>query len=400
MDNQQPYDLKYRPRRFEDLLGNTTTINYITKMLLEGKFPQFIILSGPPGCGKTTTAFLIAKALQCETYNGTGICGYCESCKNLDEVLYNTGKGDPALGVNTFDMGLNTDEEYINDIATSIQSGAFLGKKVMIIEELQKTRKDSQESLLNTLEFIPDDVYVIITTTEINKIITALRTRAVDLRFNYPSSVELKDYISKIAMKEGVKVNKEHIDILIKHFSNNPRQILKTLESVKNSGPEGLNFLREMDSFDYETYIEYFKNIQNSLIETIFFIEGLDSKVKFLQNMKYFIKDYIVMKYAPTLLGIKKDKRDKIQKALQPYEEGKLLEILDDLINVGYINEVDAGVKLLSLSNKFNQYLFRTMDMSDNLTPNSETLEELEPEIEEVAKTINNTFGTVNISNL
>lgn len=399
-EKSQSLDLKYRPREFKDVLGNNSTINLIKSLIESESFPQFSIFSGPPGSGKTTTAFLVAKALKCDTYNGKGICGYCEHCKDLEEVLYETGKGNPSLGVNTFDMGLNTDEQYLNDIAISIQSGALSGKKIMIIEELQRTKKDAQESLLNTLEFIPEDVYIIVTTSEINKIIQALRTRANNFKFNYPNTVELKSKLRDVIEKEHIKITMSDIDMIIKQSNNNPRQIYKHLETVKSSGNEALEYLTELKAFDYEGYFKFFESIDTGLVDTILFIEELDSKVKFLQNLKFFIKDSIVVRYSPSTMNIKKDVRDKIIKSLAPYNENLILKILDDLTKVGYVSEADASVKLLTIANKFNESLFRTINMEDDLKPSNASLEMLEPEIEVISKTIRNTSGNINLNEL
>lgn len=399
-EKSQSLDLKYRPREFKDVLGNNSTINLIKSLIESESFPQFSIFSGPPGSGKTTTAFLVAKALKCDTYNGKGICGYCEHCKDLEEVLYETGKGNPSLGVNTFDMGLNTDEQYLNDIAISIQSGALSGKKVMIIEELQRTKRDAQESLLNTLEFIPEDVYIIVTTSEINKIIQALRTRANNFKFNYPNTVELKSKLRDVIEKEHIKITMSDIDMIIKQSNNNPRQIYKHLETVKSSGNEALEYLTELKAFDYEGYFKFFESIDTGLVDTILFIEELDSKVKFLQNLKFFIKDSIVVRYSPSTMNIKKDVRDKIIKSLAPYNENLILKILDDLTKVGYVSEADASVKLLTIANKFNESLFRTINMEDDLKPSNASLEMLEPEIEVISKTIKNTSGNINLNEL
>lgn len=396
----QSLDLKYRPKEFKDVLGNNSTINLIKSLIESESFPQFSIFSGPPGSGKTTTAFLVAKALKCDTYNGRGICGYCEHCKDLEEVLYETGKGNPSLGVNTFDMGLNTDEQYLNDIAISIQSGAMSGKKIMIIEELQRTKKDAQESLLNTLEFIPEDVYIIVTTSEINKIIQALRTRANNFKFNYPNTVELKSKLRDVIEKEHIKITMSDIDMIIKQSNNNPRQIYKHLETVKSSGNEALEYLTELKAFDYDGYFKFFEAIDTGLVDTILFIEELDNKVKFLQNLKFFIKDSVIVRYSPSTMNIKKDVRDKIIKSLSPYNENLILKILDDLSKVGYISEADASVKLLTIANKFNESLFRTINMEDDLKPSNASLEMLEPEIEVISKTIKNTSGNINLNDL
>lgn len=397
---EQPLDLKYRPKEFRDILGNNSTISLIKSLIESDNFPQFSIFSGPPGSGKTTTAFLVAKALKCDTYNGKGICGHCEHCKDLDEVLYETGKGNPALGVNTFDMGLNTDEQYLNDIAISIQSGAMSGKKIMIIEELQRTKRDAQESLLNTLEFIPNDVYIIVTTSEINKIIQALRTRANNFKFNYPNTVELKSKLRDVVEKEGIKVLMTDLDIIINQSNNNPRQIYKYLDTVKTSGVEALEYIHELKAFDYDIYFKFFEAIDMGLLDTILFIEELDDKVKFLQNLKFFIKDSIVVRYSPGTIKIKKDIRDRMVKSLEPYSEKLILRMLDDLTKIGYVNEADSGVKLLTIANKFNESLFRTINMEDNLKPDQKTFESLEPEIKMISQAIKNTSGNIKLDDL
>lgn len=396
---EKSLDLKYRPRNFDDILGNVAVVKTIKNLIETGTFNNFSVFSGPPGCGKTTMAFIVAKALQCETYNGRGICGHCPKCKAIEETLYEDGKGNPALGVNTFDMGLNTDEEYINTIALSIQSGSMVGKKVMIIEELQRTKKDSQESLLRTLEFIPDDVYVIVTTSDPNKIIQALRTRATEFKFNYPTKVELKARVKDICVEEDIKVSAENIDLILDYANNNPRQTLKLLEIVKNSGLDGIEYIKDMKAFNYEEYINFLEAIKTSLMDTIIYIENLDSKLKFYNNLKYYFKDYLVLTYAPSVLGLKKDLRDKIKKSLSDFKYDVVMEILEYLSDTGYIREEEAGVRLLVVANKLNKSIFKGSTLPDRLTPD-EINTEVENVIEELDIKIKNTAGNINISDL
>lgn len=296
-------------------------------------------------------------------------------------------------------MGLNTDEEYINTIALSIQSGSMVGKKVMIIEELQRTKKDSQESLLRTLEFIPDDVYVIVTTSDPNKIIQALRTRATEFKFNYPTKVELKARVKDICVEEDIKVSAENIDLILDYANNNPRQTLKLLEIVKNSGLDGIEYIKDMKAFNYEEYINFLEAIKTSLMDTIIYIENLDSKLKFYNNLKYYFKDYLVLTYAPSVLGLKKDLRDKIKKSLSDFKYDVVMEILEYLSDTGYIREEEAGVRLLVVANKLNKSIFKGSTLPDRLTPD-EINTEVENVIEELDIKIKNTAGNINISDL
>lgn len=365
MDRETAFDLKYRVRDLDEIQGNKATIDFIKGLLRENKFPNFTILTGPPGSGKTTVAFQLAKILQCQDRIGYTACGICDSCVGLEETLYTTGAGHAGLDVYTFDMGLNTEVEYITNIAHSISNGTIGGKKIMIIEELQRTRKDSQDTLLRTLEFIPEDTYVIVTTSEPNKIAQAIITRATAFNFSYPSVAELNEYMKTIVDEEGIKITREDLNRLIGLQKQNPRMILKALFNIKNSGSTGIEYLISMKAEEMSKYLTYLKLFGEGATDLFIFIDSIENKPEFVHGLKYFIKDLIKSLYVP--ISLPKEMKKDVKKVLMSVGSERLYNMLGSLTDVGYIQEEEAEVILIMLAYNNSRTVQTTIKVEDSI---------------------------------
>lgn len=390
------FDLKYRIRDLDGILGNKATVQFVDDLLRSNDFPKFTMLTGPPGSGKTTTAFIIARTLKCINGKGRVACGTCESCVGVEETLYTDGKGNSSLGIHTFDMGLNSDVEYVNNIAHSIQSGSAMGRKIMIIEELQRTKKDTQDTLLRSLEFIPDDVYVIVTTSEPYKIASAIKTRAIEIQFTYPDTSTLQEYMTEVVLAEEVRISKGELRELITHHNQNPRMILKSLSNIKASGRSGIDYLITLKSEENQKFLNYFQSVENGIISTIEFIDGLDGKAVFLHQMKYFIKDAIKMRYIVTTTDTKY--RKSVLDTIGKYTDDELYQILDILTNIKYMTDNDAEVTLMTLAYKLNKMIYHEITQPDPVQQVHHTAAQREVEL--ISETLKMSTGTVSVSDL
>lgn len=369
-------DIKYRPRNFDELI-QSQTVKDIRYLVEQKTLPQFLIFHGNPGTGKSSLAFVIAKALQCEESNPP--CGNCEECERIESTLFKEGKGDPSTGIYTFDMGLKSNEEYISEIAEAIQSGTlFTDNKVIIIEELQKTDKSSQDMLLRTLEFIPEGVYVIVTCSSIRRINQAIRSRAKSYIMTYPTKEELFAYLYPIVEKEGLSrlINKQTLKMIIENGKCQTRNILKDLSTVTpETPPSRIATLFNTESYSEKGYFDYFKAAEGNIVDIVLFIDGLKEPLDFLNNFKYFVGSLI--KYEVVKSGINHKDAKEFKAIHTKFPRVFKFTLLDDLLKLGYIqNDEEAKLHLLNMAYKLNDRLYR--DASNQGVVHSEILKKSE----------------------
>jgi DNA polymerase III subunit gamma/tau len=219
---------KYRPQKLSELVGQDVLIQTLTNEIKNSKVPHAYILTGIRGIGKTTTARIIAKALNCVGENGQGIettepCGICQHCLSIA----NSNNQD----VIEFDAASHTGVGDIRDIIETINYAPVSARyKIYIIDEVHMLSNSAFNALLKTLEEPPAHVKFIFATTEINKVpITILsRCQRFDLRrlnFN-----EVKQHLKSVGDQEGYEIEDGALSLLSSASEGSARDALSLLD--------------------------------------------------------------------------------------------------------------------------------------------------------------------------
>lgn len=223
---------KYRPKFLKDLIGQDLLVQSLTRGLTEQHLPQAILLHGIRGTGKTSTARILARAVNCVGPDGQGgmtttPCGVCRSCKALDE--------DRHPDVLEMDAASHTGVDDIRDIIDSAQYRAILGRyKVFIIDEVHMLSKSAFNALLKTLEEPPSHVLFLFATTEINKIPETILSRCARFDLKRVDSRLLMDHFEHVAAQEGYTVEKDALAILARAADGSVRDGLTLLDQAMN----------------------------------------------------------------------------------------------------------------------------------------------------------------------
>lgn len=184
--------IKYRPRKFEELAGQKAVSALLRAMLFKETVPNVILLEGVKGSGKTTTARVLAAALNCEEINKP--CGECASCETIFE-----GRSLAVREIDAASHGLVDDIRQLQDNMLYSVPGV---KHVLIIDEAQGLSKAASNALLKTLEFPPDDTVFILITTESNKILPTVRSRCMSFLFKPIKVEDIYDRLIAVKNKE------------------------------------------------------------------------------------------------------------------------------------------------------------------------------------------------------
>lgn len=196
---------KYRPQIFDDVIGQDHIVNTLRNQILKDKISHAYLFTGTRGTGKTSTAKIFARAVNCtqaKTHNGNP-CGECSACKALAET---------NMDIIEMDAASNNGVDYARDIREKVQYPPVNGRyKVYIIDEVHMLSVGAFNALLKTLEEPPEHALFILCTTEVHKIPATILSRCMRFDFRLVPTSQLAELVAKIYDKEGKKYTKEAV---------------------------------------------------------------------------------------------------------------------------------------------------------------------------------------------
>ena len=240
-ESPQPYRVlarKYRPQRFADLIGQEAMVKTLANAIAQGRLAHAFLLTGVRGVGKTSTARLLAKTLNCVGPDGNGgptidPCGVCEPCRAIAEGRH--------IDVIEMDAASNTGVDNVREIIEASRYAAVSARyKIYIIDEVHMLSKSAFNALLKTLEEPPAHVKFLFATTEVNKVpVTVLsRCQRFDLR-RIPAE-KLAEHFARVAAAEGVEAEPEALAMIARAAEGSARDGLSILDqAIAHAGLEG-----------------------------------------------------------------------------------------------------------------------------------------------------------------
>ena len=295
-NNSKVLALKYRPQIFDDLIGQEVVVETITNSIKANKVPNAYLFTGIRGIGKTTTARIVAKALNCSN----GIENLCKEnlCENCEAITNSS-----HIDVLEMDAASKTGVDDVRDLIEFSRYGPTLAKyKIFIIDEVHMLSKQAFNALLKTLEEPPEYLKFIFATTEIKKIPITVVSRCQRFDLSRIKSSELFEFIKKIKDKENGKVSDDALKLIIKISEGSVRDALSLLDRALLSLDDNLEL--DLDAaqkifgyFDKSQLIYLFQLILNGEEKKVMNIyrkiydQGVEPKVfinDFLELLYYF----------------------------------------------------------------------------------------------------------------
>ena len=230
MDYQALYR-KYRPQRFDAVIGQDHVVNTLSREVVEGRIAHAYLFAGPRGTGKTTGARLLAKALNCTDRGDDGEpCNVCDSCVGITEGT--------SLDVIELDAASHNKVEDIREMRVNVGTVAAAGgaRRVYILDEAHMLSRAAGNALLKTLEEPPEHVVFVLATTEPYKLLDTIRSRAQRFDF-HPVPVEiLIDHLEDISGREGFAAEPDGLSMVATHARGSVRDAMSLLEQVASLG--------------------------------------------------------------------------------------------------------------------------------------------------------------------
>ena len=198
---------KYRPQTFDDVVGQMAVTQTLKTQLQSGKLSHAYLFTGSRGTGKTTSAKILAKAVNCENPQDGNPCNCCYACTSID-----SGNATDVLEI---DAASNNGVDDIRDLRDEVvYPPSMLKKRVYIIDEVHMLSQAAFNAFLKTLEEPPAHVIFVLATTEVPKLPATILSRCQRFDFRRIASNEIKDRLKFVCEQSGVQVDDDALNIV------------------------------------------------------------------------------------------------------------------------------------------------------------------------------------------
>ncbi|MFY1588018.1 DNA polymerase III subunit gamma and tau [Micromonospora sp. WMMD734] len=231
---------KYRPRTFAEVIGQEHVTEPLSQALRSGRLNHAYLFSGPRGCGKTSSARILARSLNCEQGPTPEPCGQCDSCRSL------AVDGSGSIDVIEIDAASHGGV----DDARELREKAFFAPaqsrfKIYVIDEAHMVSSAGFNALLKLVEEPPEYVKFIFATTEPEKVLGTIRSRTHHYPFRLIPPKVLRPYLEQLTQAEGVTVDPAVFPLVVRAGGGSARDSLSVLDQlIAGAGPEGVSYPR------------------------------------------------------------------------------------------------------------------------------------------------------------
>jgi DNA polymerase-3 subunit gamma/tau len=378
VEKYQPLYLKYRPQSLADLVGQKAVAQTLTNAIEHDRICHAYLFTGPRGTGKTSSARILAKSLNCEKGPTATPCQVCTQCIEIRDA------NSPAV----FEMDAASNNS-VDDARSLIERAPLVAQggrfKVYIIDECHMLTKEAFNALLKTIEEPPDKVIFILATTEEHKVPPTIISRCQRLMFRLVNQGELKEHLRNVAKKENINIEEEALELVARRSAGGLRDALGLLDqasllSTQSQAVSVSDLLALMGAVQEDVLLQISASIKENDGSTVLksvqalLLDGREPAVVVQELAKHFLNlakacyntssknaeegsDHAILGSALYLDGLAKQSKD-----FAPAEIAQIVELLDKLeqtVRRSSQGSLNLEMGLLSICHRHDILLFQ-----------------------------------------
>jgi DNA polymerase III subunit gamma/tau len=335
---------KYRPIRFDSVVGQSHISNTLKNAIKSNHLAQAFLFCGPRGVGKTTCARILAKVLNCERPTAeTEPCDECDSCKAFRE--------NASFNVHELDAASNNSVENIRALIEQVRFAPQKGKyKIYIIDEVHMLSQAAFNAFLKTLEEPPKYAIFILATTEKHKIIPTILSRCQIFDFNRIKIQDMSQHLQTICERENIVAEPDALHIIAQKADGALRDALSIFDRIISFSGSKMSYQDVINNLNILDYDYYFKITDALLTENVsdlllFFNDilekGFDAEI-FMNGLAAHLRNLLVCKNPPTLQLL--EVSDTVKKRYQ--QQAQISPNSFILTAISLINDCDIHYKM------------------------------------------------------
>ena len=387
---------KYRPTNFSEVVGQDKVITVIKNEIINNRISHAYLFSGPRGTGKTTTAKIIAKLVNCTNPVNGECCNKCDNCLNFKN----------SSDIVEIDAASNNGVDEIRELRDKVNLVPTNSKyKIYIIDEVHMLTTQAFNALLKTLEEPPAHVIFILATTEPHKIPLTVASRCQKFQFSKISNDEIVHRLSDIIKEENIKLDNEILLEIARLSDGGLRDAINMLDQLLAYKSENITLMDVYNINSCVSYIDIYNFINNMMnnnaIEIVNFIEKIDSEgkniSKFIEELIVFLKDILLYKSAKINSEIE-DKNAKIKELSDALSENAIYNMIysyNDTLNNIKLSSNSIILFIVSTFKIINDNFIRKNNTIDN---NNESIST--KNIEKVVENVKNEEKKVEVEDI
>lgn len=368
----------YRPRTFDDVVGQQHIVKTLKNAVKENKLAHAYLFCGPRGTGKTSIAKILAKTINCE-YPDIAPCEQCKSCKDANENQHQD--------IFEIDAASNNGVDEIRNLIDKVKYAPMEGKyKVYIIDEVHMLSQGAFNALLKTLEEPPAHVIFILATTEPQKVLPTIISRCQRYNFEKVSEDDLVARLSFVCEKEGIKATKESLQMIAKLADGGVRDSLSMLDQFVAYNRDMITIEDINEVYGLTTITQKIKIlkdiVEKNAKELIISIEEMDSKGidigRLTNSLIDILKECVVYTYSKDeslLSNLNPDEASFLSKDIASRHALAMIDILMESANA-YRNTNKASkyfevacLKMMEVFNEQPVYETKKIVVEEKTTP-------------------------------
>ena len=335
-----------RPEVFEDIIGQKHIVKILQNQIRTGTVSQAYLFSGPHGTGKTSTARILAKAVNCTGGVSEPPCGRCDNCEAIREGRF--------VDVIELDAASNNGVDDLRAIIEMVKYPPTIGKyKVYIIDEVHMLSTAAENAFLKTLEEPPEHAIFILATTDPQKVRQTIRSRCMQLNFKRVTEDELIEGMDRICAKRGISATRDALATIASRADGSVRDALSILEQCIAAGDKELTRAAVLE-YTGAAGEDFFLALTGAVIahdagKALIYIDEIVKRGKdtrqILKDWLRHMRDLMIVKYvgkAERIIGASTENIDRLRTQAEGVDAvfiEKAIRLISEYINIGRYSE-------------------------------------------------------------